>query len=59
MDEGQIVSKVFGPFDNLYDFLCSGKIWSNLQCKISKFSFETPFAYVYENIKMKRRSQET
>ena len=44
------ISKVFGRFDNLYDFLGSDKIWPNLQYKISSLSFDTQFDYLYENL---------
>ena len=47
---GRAISKVFGLFDNLYDFLSIEKIRSNLQYKISNLSFDTQFAYFYENL---------
>ena len=43
------IFKVFGRFNNIYDLLDSDKIWPNLQCKISKLSFDTQFVYLYEN----------
>ena len=38
-------------FENFHHLLWSNmaKIWSNLHCTITKVSFDTQFAYVYEN----------